>query len=105
MLSTSYFLQQLLLAPPPYDGIIPNPNPQKIPGVSEPILTLLAYLKWGVLIVIIAAGFVGAAAIAGGKLLAHMGASKMGAGLLMGAVAGAVLYVGVYTLITSIVES
>jgi len=72
------------------------------PGVSDPINQLLSYVKWGVLVIIVAAGFVGAGAIAGGRILAHHGASKVGVGILLAALAGAVTYVGIYAIITSV---
>jgi hypothetical protein len=71
-------------------------------GVSAPIEKLMGYVKWGVLVVIIVAGFVGAGAVAGGRLFAHNGTSKVGISLLMSAIGGAVLYVGIYALITSV---
>jgi len=82
----------------------PNPEPKPIPGMEGPIGTLMSYLKWGVLVVIVAAGFVGAGAIAGGRIFAHHGASKVGVTILMSALAGAVVYVGIYAVITSVTK-
>ena len=82
----------------------PNPAPQPIPGVDGPVATLMSYLKWGVLVVIISAGFVGAGAIAGGRIFANHGASKVGVTILMSALAGAVVYVGIYAVITSVTK-
>jgi hypothetical protein len=89
-------------APEPSGGVVQNPAPQAPPGVEEPTNLLMAYLKWGVLVVIVAAGFVGAGAVAGGRILAHHGASKIGIGILLGALAAAVAYVGLYAVITSV---
>jgi hypothetical protein len=85
-----------------YIAAPPNPGPKEIPGVATPINTLMGYLKWGVLVVIIAAGFVGAGALAGGRIFGNHGASKIGVTILMSAIAGAVVYVGIYALITSV---
>ena len=82
----------------------PNPAPQPIPGVDGPVATLMGYLKWGVLVVIIAAGFVGAGTIAGGRIFANHGASKIGVTILMSSLAGAVVYVGIYAVITSVTK-
>ncbi len=82
----------------------PNPAPQPIPGVDGPVATLMGYLKWGVLVVIIASGFIGAGAIAGGRIFANHGASKIGVTILMSALAGAVVYVGIYAVITSVTK-
>lgn len=83
-------------------GVVPNPAPEAPDGVSEPITQLMGYVKWGVLVIIIVAGFVGAGAVAGGRLFAHHGTSKVGIGILMSAIGAAVLYVGIYALITSV---
>ena len=72
--------------------------------MSGPVEQLIGYVKWGVLVVIVAAGFVGAGAVAGGRILAHHGASKVGIGILLAALAGAVLYVGIYAIIGSIAQ-
>ncbi|GAA2865791.1 hypothetical protein Acy02nite_12830 [Actinoplanes cyaneus] len=79
-----------------------NPAPKAPPGAEKPINQLMGYLKWGVLAVIIAAGFVGAGAIAGGRIFANHGASKVGVGILLSALGGAVVFVGVYSIITAI---
>jgi hypothetical protein len=84
------------------DPVVPNPPAEAPPGVSDPTNQLLGYVKWGVLLVIVAAGFVGAGAIAGGRVFAHHGASKIGISILLSAVAGAVLYAGIYAVITSV---
>ncbi len=83
-------------------GVVPNPDPVAPDGISGPIQTLMGYVKWGVLVVIIVAGFVGAGAVAGGRLFANHGTSKVGISILMAAIGAAVLYVGVYALITSV---
>lgn len=83
-------------------GAVPDPDPQAPPNVDEPVSTLISYLKWGVLLVILAAGLVGAGAIAGGRVFSHHGASKIGIGILLSALGGAVVYVSIYAIITSI---
>ncbi|MBT8226952.1 MAG: hypothetical protein HKP61_15910 [Dactylosporangium sp.] len=83
-------------------GVVSNPPPQAPPDVEDPINQLMAYVKWGVLVVIVVAGFVGSGAVAGGRIFAHHGASKIGVGILLSALAGAVLYVGIYAIITSV---
>jgi hypothetical protein len=90
--------------PGPGGGVIQNPPPAAPPDVTNPVETLLGYVKWGVLVVIVTAGFVGAGAVAGGRVFAHHGASKVGIGILLSALAGAVLYVGIYAIITSIAK-
>ena len=90
--------------PGPGGGVVPNPPASAPPGVSGPVEQLIGYVKWGVLVVIVAAGFVGAGAVAGGRILAHHGASKVGIGILLAALAGAVLYVGIYAIIGSIAQ-
>ncbi len=84
------------------DAAVPNPNPEAPPGVSDPVTKIMGYVKWGVLAVIIIAGFVGAGAVAGGRVFSHHGASKIGIGILLGALGGAVLYVGIYGVITAV---
>ena len=105
-LSALHHIAQQFLLPPSPDptggGIIQNPAPKAPPGVDTPVNMLMAYVKWGVLVVIISAGFVGAGAVAGGRIFAHHGASKIGVGILLAALAGAVLYVGIYAVITSV---
>ncbi len=80
----------------------PNPPAKAPDGVAEPVSKLVAYIKWGVLVVIVVAGFIGAGAVAGGRIFAHHGASKIGIGILISALGAAVLYVGIYALITSV---
>jgi hypothetical protein len=82
--------------------VVPNPDPKAPPGVSEQMSSVLAYVKWGVLVVIIIAAFVGVGAIAGGRVFSHHGASKVGVSMLVSSVVAAILYVGIYSFVTSI---
>lgn len=79
-----------------------NPPPAAPPGVAGPISQIMGYVKWGVLVVIIAAGFIGAGAVAGGRIFGNAGASKTGVSILMSAVGGAVLYVGIYAVLSAV---
>ena len=80
---------------------LPNPNPIPPPGAQQ-ITNVLGYVKWGVLLVIIIAAFVGVGSVAGGRVFAHHGASRVGVSILVSAVMAAVLYVGIYAFLTSI---
>jgi hypothetical protein len=82
--------------------VVPNPDPQAPPGVSAQMSAVLGYVKWGVLVVIIIAAFVGVGAIAGGRVFSHHGASKVGVSMLVSSVVAAILYVGIYSFVTSI---
>lgn len=79
-----------------------NPPPAAPPGVAGPINQIMGYVKWGVLVVIVAAGFIGAGAVAGGRVFGNHGASKMGVSILLSALGGAVLYVGIYAVLTAV---
>lgn len=83
-------------------GVVPNPGPKAPPGVSQQMANVLGYVKWGVLVVIILAAFVGVGAVAGGRVFAHHGTSKVGVSMLVSAVIASVLYVGIYAFVTSI---
>jgi len=83
-------------------GVIPNPPPQQIPGVGPQISAIVAYVKWGVLLVIILVGFIGAGAVAGGRVFSNHGTSKAGQGMLVAAAMGAVLYACIYAFLTSV---
>lgn len=80
---------------------IPNPGAAAPPGVSAKASDIVAYVKWGVLIVIVIAAFVGVGAVAGGRVFAHHGASRVGMSMLISAVIAAVLYAGIYAFITA----
>lgn len=81
---------------------VPNPAPQAPPGVSGQMADIVGYVKWGVLLVIIVAAFVGVGSVAGGRVFAHHGASRVGVSILISSVIAAVLYVGIYKFLTSI---
>jgi hypothetical protein len=83
-------------------AVVPNPSPKAPPGVGAQMSAVLGYVKWGVLVVIIVAAFVGVGAIAGGRVFAHHGASKVGVSILVSSVIASVLYVGIYSFVTSI---
>ena len=81
---------------------VPNPAPQAPPGVSDQMSDIVGYVKWGVLLVIIVAAFVGVGSVAGGRVFAHHGASRVGVSILVSSIIAAVLYVGIYAFLTSI---
>lgn len=83
-------------------GFIPNPSPKAPAGIGNQMADILGYVKWGVLIVIIIAAFVGVGSVAGGRVFAHHGASRVGVSILVSSVIAAVLYVGIYAFLTSI---
>lgn len=81
---------------------VPNPAPLAPPGISGQMADIVGYVKWGVLLVIIIAAFVGVGSVAGGRVFAHHGASRVGVSILVSSVIAAVLYVGIYAFLTSI---
>ena len=81
-----------------------NPKPKPPPGLNGVDSTLMGIVKWGALIVIVAVGFIGAGAVAGGHVLGHHKSSQTGIRMLLGAVAGAVIYAVIYAFLTSIAE-
>jgi len=83
-------------------GGIPNPGAKAPPGVDAKVGDIISYVKWGVLLVIIVVGFIGAGAVAGGRVFSHHGSSKTGQGMLVAAVMAAVLYAGIYAFLTSV---
>lgn len=82
------------------DDLNPAPKPPK--GVGNKAGELMGNVKWGALVVIIACGFIGAGAIAGGKFLSHHKTSQFGVGALLAAVMGALIWVGIYPFLHSI---
>ena len=83
-------------------GSVPNPAPKAPAGIANQMSDILGYVKWGVLLVIIVAAFVGVGSVAGGRVFAHHGASRVGVSILVSSVIAAVLYVGMYAFLTSI---
>lgn len=83
-------------------GVIPNPSPKAPPGIADQIASVVGFVKWGVLVVIIVTAFVGVGAIAGGRVFSHHSASKVGVSILVSAVVASVLYVGIHSFVTSI---
>lgn len=83
-------------------GVVPNPAPKAPAGIGNQMADILGYVKWGVLLVIIIAAFVGVGSVAGGRVFAHHGASRVGVSILVSSVIAAVLYVGIYAFLTSI---
>lgn len=82
-------------------GSVPNPSPAAPPGVAGKASDVISYVKWGVLLVIVIAAFVGVGAVAGGRVFGHHGASRVGMSMLISAVIAAVLYAGIYAFITA----
>ena len=83
-------------------GVIPNPSPKAPPGIADQMASVVGFVKWGVLVVIIVTAFVGVGAIAGGRVFSHHSASKVGVSILVSTVVASVLYVGIYSFVTSI---
>ena len=81
---------------------VPNPRPKAPAGIANQMADILGYVKWGTLLVIIIAAFVGVGSVAGGRVFAHHGASRVGVSILVSTVMAAVLYVGIYAFLTSI---
>ena len=92
--------QHALAAAVHADDLNPAPKPPK--GVGSKVSDLMGNVKWGSMVVIIAAGFIGAGAVAGGKFLSHHKTSQFGVGVLISAACGAVLWVGVYAFLKGI---
>lgn len=84
-----------------YAGTVPNPAPAAPPGVSSQASAVISYVKWGVLLVIVIAAFVGVGAVAGGRVFGHHSASRVGMSMLISAVIAAVLYAGIYAFISA----
>jgi len=83
-------------------GGVPNPGPQAPPGIQSSASNIVAYVKWGVLLVIILVGFIGAGAVAGGRIFSHHGSSKTGQGMIVASVLASILYAGIYAFLTSV---
>jgi len=81
---------------------IGNPEPKAPPGVKAQASNILGYVKWGALFVIIACGFAGAGALAGGHVLSHQRSSQIGIKILIGTVVAAVVYAAIYTFLTGV---
>lgn len=81
---------------------IPNPQPKAPAGVEKQASDMMAYVKWGSLFVIIISGFIGAAALIGGKWLTHHKSAQLGIGLLLTAIAAAIVWAGIYGFLTAI---
>lgn len=78
---------------------VPNPAPKAPPGVGNKVNDLISYVKWGVLIVILLTGFVGAIMIAAGRYASHHKSMSNGVWVLAGAVVALVLYAGWFTFV------
>jgi hypothetical protein len=81
---------------------VPNPAPMAPPGIQGSVSNIVAYVKWGVLLVIMLVGFIGAGAVAGGRIFSNHGSSKIGQGMIVSAVLGAILYAGIYAFLSSV---
>lgn len=89
----------------PMDGMIPNP-PVKDPGgkVSESVSTLLGILKWGVLVAILAGGFIGVLLVAIGKWFSHERSGRAGVIAICSAIGAAILFSALYGIITMFIS-
>ncbi|MGB8381791.1 MAG: hypothetical protein WCG47_11160 [Dermatophilaceae bacterium] len=83
----------------PFDNP-PNPAPKAPPGVEQPVSTLLSYVKWTVLAVIIGGAFIGVGSIVGGKVASNHRSSHLGIQILAAAICSAILYTGIYGIVT-----
>jgi hypothetical protein len=81
-------------------GTIPNPPARPPDGVSQPVTSIISYLKWGVLIVILISALAGVGALAGGRVFGNHGASKVGVSMLVTSVMALVVYVGLYAFLS-----
>lgn len=79
--------------------------PQAPPGMANYENQVTAWVKWGVLALIIIAGFVSIGAIVLGRIFAHPHASRAGAMGLAVTVICAILFVTVYGVITGVTGS
>lgn len=85
-----------------HQGSVPNPPPQAPAGLATQANSIMGIIKWGALFVIVAAGFIGAGALAAGHFLSNQRSSQVGIRILIGTVAAAVLYAGIYAFVTGI---
>ena len=84
---------------------VPNPGPKAPSGTSTQASNIMGYIKYGALYVILAAGFIGAGALAGGHFLHHSKSSQAGMKILIGAVVAAVVYAAIYAFLTGVTGS
>lgn len=89
----------------PMDGVIPNPQ-IKSPGgnVESSVTSLVGIIKWGVVVIIVATGFVGVGLVAAGKFLSHERSARAGVIVILCAVIAAALFGGIYGLITMFIS-
>ncbi len=85
-----------------HQSAVGNPAPVAPAGVGAKAANIMAIVKWGALFVIIAAGFIGAGALAAGHFLSNQRSSQVGIKILIGAVSAAVLYAGIYAFLTGV---
>ncbi len=85
-----------------HQSAVGNPAPQAPAGIGAKANQIMGIVKWGALFVIIAAGFIGAGATAAGHFLSNQRSSQVGIKVLIGAVAAAVLYAGIYAFLTGV---
>lgn len=71
---------------------IPNPAPVAPPGTQDAVNNIMAYVKWGSIIVIGLVGLCGAGAIAGGRVVGHHKSSQVGIGMVLAALGAAVVW-------------
>ena len=84
---------------------VPNPGPKAPSGTTAQASNIMSYIKYGALYVILAAGFIGAGALAGGHFLHHSKSSQAGMKILIGAVIAAVVYAAIYAFLTGVTGS
>ncbi|MET7400135.1 hypothetical protein ABZS66_42285 [Dactylosporangium sp. NPDC005572] len=88
-------LPRYLLAYEPF-----NPDPKApTPGVEESANTLISWIKWGALGLVISMGVGGIGTLAGGKLTNNSGWSTRGQQMMGGSVILAILFGTIYEII------
>jgi hypothetical protein len=69
-----------------------NPAPKAPPGTEGVVSDIMAYVKWGTIILCGIVALCGSGAIAGGKLFGHHKSSQVGIGMVISALGGAAVW-------------
>lgn len=102
-LLTDTMLTQLSQVAVPAQGI-PNPGPQAPPGAGA-IEDVVGYVRWIAGICILGLFFGGIVAATAGRLWDHHGSGRLGARMIVGSLALAVLFGLGYTLVSQFAAS
>ncbi|OLM09066.1 MULTISPECIES: hypothetical protein [unclassified Pseudonocardia] len=89
---------------PAQDSPIPNPDPAAPPG-SQAITNVVSYVRWIAGICILGLFFGGIVAATAGRLWDHHGSGRLGARMIVGSLALAVLFGLGYTLVSQFAAS